>query len=162
MGVEVHLAKPSDAARVLTHIRELAEYEREPEAVEATEESLREQMSSDHPPFECLLADVDGEPAGFAMFFHNYSSWAGRRGLYLEDVFIRPERRRDGVGMALMTRLAKIAVERDCARFEWVVLTWNEPALRFYEKIDAERMEQWRLFRLSGDALKRLADSDVT
>lgn len=160
MTVAVRLATPADAPRVLTHIRELAEYEREPGAVEATEDALREQMSSDPPPFECLLADVDGEPAGFAMFFHNFSSWTGRRGLYLEDVFIRPQHRRAGVGMALMTRLARLAVERGCGRFEWVVLTWNEPALRFYDKIEAERLEQWRLFRLSGDALRRLAESD--
>lgn len=162
MSVTVRLAAPEDAERVFAHISELADYEREPEAVATTPELLRQQMSADHPPFECLLADVEGEPAGFAMFFHNYSSWTGRRGLYLEDVFIRPDFRRAGVGMALMTRLAKIAVERDCARFEWVVLTWNEMALGFYEKIGAERMEEWRLFRLSGDALQRLAERDVS
>ena len=158
----IHLrpAGPADAARVLRFIRELAEYEREPDAVQATVESLATQLAADRPPFECLLADVDGAPAGFALFFHNYSTWRGRAGLYLEDLFVSPPLRGFGVGRALLRRLGAIAVERGCARMEWQVLDWNTPAHAFYRTLGAQPMDGWTLWRLTGEALAALGATD--
>ena len=156
MSLSIRFAGPTDAATIHRFIVGLAVYEKEPDAVEVTPRELAEQMDEERPPFECLLAEEDGEAVGFALFFHNYSTWRGRRGIYLEDLFVPPEHRGFGVGKTLLTALAQIAVERDCARMEWAVLDWNEPAIGFYEKLGATGMDEWTTFRLTGDALARL------
>lgn len=150
-------ATAADVPLVLALIRELAAYEREPDAVVATEADLLRDGFGPEPRFCVLLAEDDGEPAGFAFYFFTYSTWRGRPALYLEDLFVRPAHRAKGIGMALMRALARVAVERGCERFCWEVLDWNEPALRFYEKIGAEVLRSWLNVRLSGDALARLA-----
>lgn len=156
MSFEIRPATPDDAPTILRFVRELAAYEREPDAVEATVESLRAQLSAERPPFECLLA-LDPEPVGFALYFHNYSTWRGRPGLYLEDLYVTPSARTRGIGRALLVRLAAIAVERGCARMEWAVLDWNQPAWAFYRALGAEPLEGWTLFRLTGQPLSDLA-----
>jgi GNAT superfamily N-acetyltransferase len=155
--LNLRTATPADAALLLGFIRALAEYEREPNAVEVTEATLHEQLACKDPPFECLVAEIDGEAAGFALFFHSYSTWRGRRGIWLEDLFVLPDKRRHGVGRALLQRVAAIAVERDCARFEWNVLDWNEPAIAFYKSLGAKMMDQWTMCRVSDAPLQRLA-----
>lgn len=157
--VTVRPAVAGDAETIHVFIRALAAYEREPDAVEATPESLRAQLAAERPPFECLLAEEDdGAPLGFAVYFHNYSTWRGRPGLYLEDLFVPPEHRGRGVGRTLLVALARIAVARGCARMEWAVLDWNEPALGFYRALGAESLGEWTVHRLTGDALSRLAE----
>ena len=143
---------------VIRHlIRELAEYERLlPEAV-VTEDDLRAGLFGPRPHAEVLIAEAAGEVAGFALFFHTFSTFVGKPGLYLEDVYVRPEHRRRGLGTAFFRRLARLAVERGCGRLEWSVLDWNEPALRFYRKIGAVPMSEWTVQRLAGDGLRRLA-----
>ncbi len=150
-------ATRADVPLILDLIRALAEYEREPDAVEATEELLEEQLFGEHPGAEVVIAEVDGQGAGFALFFHNFSTWRGRRGLYLEDLFVRPQFRGLGLGRALMIHLAKLAVQRGCARFEWSVLDWNTPAIDFYRSLGAVGMDEWTVQRLDGDALLTLA-----
>ncbi len=157
MTLLIRPALPADAGLVLGFIRELAEYEREPLAVEATEQGLREQLQSPDPPFECLLAELDGRACGFALFFQSYSTWRGRPGLYLEDLFVSESQRGRGVGKALLSEVARTAVERGCARLEWAVLDWNQPAIDFYRALGAVPMSEWTVFRLTGDALTRLA-----
>jgi GNAT superfamily N-acetyltransferase len=142
---------------ILQMIRDLAEYERMSDQVVATETGLREVLFGARPQAEVLIAYAGDRPAGFALFFHNFSTFVGRRGLYLEDLFVRPEFRGLGIGRRLLTELARTAVERNCGRFEWSVLDWNEPAIGFYRKLGAEMMKEWRIFRLTGDALKQLA-----
>ena len=159
--VEIRFAGPDDAATLLEFIRALARYERMPDAVEVDEATLRAQMNEAHPPFECLLAERDGRPLGFALFFYSYSTWRGRRGIWLEDRFVLPEERRSGVGRALLERIAAIAVERGCARFEWSVLDWNEPAIAFYRTLGVEIMDEWRICRISDAALVKLAGGDT-
>lgn len=153
----VRQAEVSDAARIHDLIVALAVYEREPDAVVCTVADLRDQLSRERPPFECLLAEEGGEARGFAVFFHNYSTWRGRAGLYLEDLFVVPEHRGRGIGKRLLSALAHIAKTRDCARLEWSVLAWNEPAIRFYESLGAFAMNGWTTYRLTGDALAQLA-----
>lgn len=150
-------ATRADVPLILDLIRALAEYEREPDAVEATEGLLEEQLFGEHPGAEVVIAEVDGQGAGFALFFHNFSTWRGRRGLYLEDLFVRPQFRGLGLGRALMIHLAKLAVQRGCARFEWSVLDWNTPAIDFYRSLGAVGMDEWTVQRLDGDALLALA-----
>lgn len=157
MTLRIRTALPADASLVLGFIRELAEYEREPLAVEATAETLRAQLSSAVPPFECLIAELDGSACGFALFFQSYSTWRGRPGLYLEDLFVSESRRGCGVGKALLSRVARTAVERGCARLEWAVLDWNQPAIDFYRALGAVPMAEWTVFRLTGDALTQVA-----
>ncbi|MBK9001296.1 MAG: GNAT family N-acetyltransferase [Myxococcales bacterium] len=157
MTLRIRTALPADASLVLGFIRELAEYEREPLAVEATAETLRAQLSSAAPPFECLIAELDGSACGFALFFQSYSTWRGRPGLYLEDLFVSESQRGRGVGKALLSRVARIAVERGCARLEWAVLDWNQPAIDFYRALGAVPMAEWTVFRLTGDALTQVA-----
>lgn len=159
MNLVIRSASPDDAAVVHRFIRALAEYEREPDAVEATPESLRAQMLAARPPFECLLAERDGEPIGFALFFQNYSTWRGRPGIYLEDLFVLPEQRGLGAGLALLKRTAAIAVERGAVRMEWVVLDWNKPAIDFYDSVGAKPLDAWTVYRLADDALRRFAGS---
>jgi len=152
----VRPARVDDVATILTFIRELADYERLSHAVVASEASLRDALFCDTPAAEVLIAEVDGKPAGFALFFHNFSTFLARRGLYLEDLYVRTTDRRLGVGRALLTRLAALAVERGCGRMEWSVLNWNESARRFYESLGAEPMSEWTTYRLTGSALAEL------
>jgi GNAT superfamily N-acetyltransferase len=142
---------------VLAFIKELAEYERLSHAVIATEDLLREELFGDDPVAEVVLAYHRGTPVGFALFFHSMSTFVGRRGLYLEDLFVKPQYRGRGIGKALLIHLARLAKERRCGRFEWAVLDWNEPAIGFYKKLGAVPMDDWTVYRLTGDALDRLA-----
>jgi GNAT superfamily N-acetyltransferase len=153
--IQVRLAQPSDAALVLRFIRELAEYEKLSHQVVATEEQVRETLFGARPAAESLIAEVDGQPAGFAIFFHNYSTFLARPGIYLEDLFVTPDLRRQGVGRALFAHVARLAVERGCGRFEWSVLDWNQPAIAFYRSLGAEPLSDWTVFRLTGEALSR-------
>jgi GNAT superfamily N-acetyltransferase len=155
--LQIRTAAVSDAGCILRLIRALAEYEREPNAVQVDEATLARQLAEQPPPFECLIAELDGEPAGFALFFHSYSTWRGKRGIWLEDLFVLPEARRRGIGKALLQRVAALALQRDCARFEWSVLDWNAPAIEFYRALGAELLGQWRICRVSDQALERLA-----
>lgn len=150
-------ARPADAATILRFIRDLAAFEREPDAVEATEEMLDEALFGAHPAAEAVIAEQDGQPLGFALFFHNFSTWTGRRGLYLEDLYVTPDARGRGIGGAFLRHLAGIAVARGCARFEWSVLDWNAEAIAVYRRIGAVGMEDWTVQRLSGEPLRRLA-----
>jgi GNAT superfamily N-acetyltransferase len=157
MPTIVRFGTVDDAALVHRLIQHLAEYEQDGEAVQLTLDALRQQMALPTPPFECLLAERDARPAGFALFFHTYSTWTGKRSLYLEDLFVVESERGNGVGSALLRRLAGIAVERDCGRIELSVLDWNEPAIAVYRSVGAEAMSDWTTYRVAGDALKRLA-----
>jgi GNAT superfamily N-acetyltransferase len=156
LTVNIRLATPQDAALILRFIRELAEFEREPDAVKATEESLKHALFGERSA-EAVIAEQEGKPMGFALFFHNFSTWTGRKGLYLEDLYVTPEARGSGVGTALLRHLAGIALDRDCGRFEWAVLDWNTPAIDFYTAMGAESLDEWRIRRVTGDALARLA-----
>jgi GNAT superfamily N-acetyltransferase len=156
--VQIRFAEGRDAGTILGFIRGLAEYERELSAVKVDEPTLREQLSSERPPFECLLAEVNGDAVGFALFFHTYSTWTGKRGLWLEDLFVLPEKRRLGVGRLLLQRVAAVAAERDCSRFEWSVLDWNESAIAFYKSLGAKLMDEWTICRVEGRALQALSN----
>ena len=156
-SVQIRPAAERDAPLVLDMIRALAEYEKLSHAVIATEQTIRESLFGARPDAEVLIASVGGQPAGFALFFHNYSTFLAQKGLYLEDLFVKPEYRGAGVGRALLEHLAQIAVDRNCGRFEWSVLDWNEPAIGFYKKLGAVPLDEWTIFRVTGDALKRLA-----
>lgn len=155
--LQIRPAGVEDAALLLRLIRELAEYEKLLHEVTATEEDLRRTLFGPRPSAEALLAFWNREPAGFALFFQNYSTFLAKPGIYLEDLFVRPEFRRKGIGKALFARLAKLAVERGCGRFEWSALDWNEPAIRFYEAMGAKAMTEWTTFRLTGKALLDVA-----
>jgi len=154
----IRTAVPADIPTILSLIRELAEYERAPNEAVATAEQLREGLFGARPAAEVLLGEENGEPVCFALFFHNFSTWMGRRGLYLEDLFVRPEMRGKGYGRALLVRLAQVAHERGCGRMEWAVLNWNEPAIQFYRKLGARPNEEWTIFRLTRDGMARLAE----
>ena len=151
-------ATERDVPVILRFIQGLAEYERLSHEVTATEDGLRETLFGQRPSAEVLLCHDGDEPAGFALFFHNYSTFVGKPGLYLEDLFVVPKFRGRGCGKALLAHLARIAVERRCGRFEWTVLDWNEPAIGFYKKLGAKLLDDWRVCRLTGDALTRLAE----
>lgn len=155
--IEIRIATRADAPLLKEFICALAEYEKLASECFVTEEKLAQSLFGEKPDAEALIAFLDGEPAGFALFFHNYSTFLAQRGLYLEDLFVKPELRRRGVGQALFKRLARIAVERDCGRFEWSALDWNTPAIQFYERMGARMMSEWSIFRLTGEALKRTA-----
>jgi GNAT superfamily N-acetyltransferase len=150
-------AQPDDVSLILAFIRELAAYEREPHAVLATEADLLRDGFGPQRYFECLIAEEDGQPAGFALYFFNYSTWRGRPGIHLEDLFVRPQFRGRGIGKALLTQVAAVAVERQCARLQWDVLDWNQPAIDFYEGLGAKFLETWRIMRVSDEALNELA-----
>jgi len=147
-----------DAPLVLRLIRELAEYERLSHEVAATEEGLREVLSGPHPAVEAVIAYAGEEVAGFALFFHHFSTFTGRRGLYLEDVYVRPEWRGHGLGRRLLAHVARVARDRRCPRLEWAVLNWNRSAIAFYEGLGAHPMSDWIVYRLSGEALDRIAE----
>lgn len=157
MSLTLRLAVRTDVALILHFIRGLAEYERLPHAVVATESLLTEQLFGEHPGAEVLIAEWDGAPAGFALFCHNFSTFLGRRGLWLEDLYVEPEQRGRGIGKRLLARLAAIAVERGCGRLEWSVLDWNTEAIGFYRSLGAEAMDEWTTFRVTGEALVQLA-----
>jgi GNAT superfamily N-acetyltransferase len=159
MGTTLRLATAADVGQILSFVCALAEYERAPEgAVTATEEGLLRDGFGARPFFECLLAEHDGKPAGFALYFFNYSTWRGQAGIYLEDLFVLPELRGLGIGKALLERVAAVAVERGCGRLQWQVLNWNAPAIDFYLAMGGEFLDEWRTVRLDDVALKRLAE----
>lgn len=150
-----------DVPLIRALILELAEYERAlPGEAPVTEKDLEKTLFGKRPAAEVLIAYLGKEPAGFALFFHNYSTWLGKRGIYLEDLFVRPSARKHGVGFALLLALARLAVERDCGRLDWSVLTWNELAISFYKRIGAKHMDDWTTFRLTGDALAHVAGAE--
>ena len=153
-------AVPADAALILQYIRELAEYERAPEKAVATEADLLEHGFGGNPLIHVIMAEWAGRPAGFALWFLNFSTWEGKPGLYLEDLFVRPEFRGHGIGKALLKRLARIAVERGCCRYQWQVLDWNTPSIEFYETHGAQVLKEWLTCRVEGEALLRLAGMD--
>lgn len=157
MAVTIRPANEGDVPQILAFIRALAAYEREPDAVIATEEGLLRDGFGPTPYYHCLIADLDGRPAGFALYFFNYSTWMGRPGIYLEDLFVPPEFRGLGIGKALLKKVAAIAVEKDCRRLQWEVLDWNTPAIDFYRAMGAEFLDEWRNVRISGEALLQLA-----
>jgi GNAT superfamily N-acetyltransferase len=158
-SLEIRTTTESDVPTILSLIRELAEYERAPEAVVATEAGLREVLFGPKRSAEVLLALENGDAVGFAVYFFNFSTWLGRPGLYLEDLFVRPNVRGKGYGRALLERLAQIAQERGCGRMEWAVLDWNDPAIQFYRKLGAEPMDEWTVFRLTQEGIAKLAGS---
>ncbi len=159
--LSIRPATVDDVPLVRQLIAELAEYERLAHAAVATDDDLRAQLFGAHPAAEVLIGEVDGVAAGFALFFHNFSTFLGKRGLYLEDLFVRPSARGVGLGKHLMAALARIAVQRDCGRFEWSVLDWNAPAIGFYRRIGATGMDEWTVQRLEGEALHALASHDA-
>ena len=162
MKTENFAIRPATAADVpiiLELIRALATYERAPNDVTATENGLVEVLFDEKPSAEVLLAFENETAVGFAVFFHNFSTWLGRPGLYLEDLFVRPEHRGKGYGRALLIYLAKIARERGCGRMEWAVLDWNKPAIEFYRKLGAKPLDEWTVFRLTRDGIAKLADA---
>jgi GNAT superfamily N-acetyltransferase len=155
--LHIEPATADDVAVILRFIRGLAEYENLTDACVATEDALRATLFGEHRAAEVLLAHWNSEPAGFALFFSSYSTFLAKPGIYLEDLFVEPEMRGHGIGTALLGRLARLAVERDCGRLEWSVLDWNEPSIGFYRSLGAVAMDQWTGFRLTGDPLARLA-----
>ena len=157
--IAIRPAVESDVPLVLGLIRELAEYEKLADQVTATEEDLRRSLFSSRPDAEVVIAEFKGEPAGYALFFHNYSTFLCKRGIYLEDLFVRPTFRGRGIGKLLLSYLAKLAIERGCSRFEWAVLDWNESAIGFYKGIGAVPMADWTVMRVTGEALGRVAST---
>lgn len=154
---KIRPATVEDVPLILDLIRELAIYEREPNAVEATEADILRDGFGSNPYFQCLIGEIDGEAAGFALYFFNYSTWKGRPGIYLEDLFVRPAFRGVGLGKALLARVASIALEKGCARLQWSVLDWNQPAIDFYLSLGGRFMDEWRLVRLTDEALTQVA-----
>ena len=157
---EIRPARVEDVPVILGLIRELATYERAPDEVTATEERLVDVLFGEKPVAEVLLAFEGKSPVGFAVFFLNFSTWLGRPGLYLEDLFVKPDKRGKGYGRALLVDLAKVARDRGCGRMEWAVLDWNEPAIKFYRSLGAKPMEEWTVFRLTLDGIAKLAQSE--
>lgn len=157
--LKIRPANASDVPLILEFIRELAEYEREPQAAVATAEDLTRDgfTPGGSSKFRVVIAEWEGTPAGFSLFFYNYSTWQGKPGLYLEDLFVRPAFRGKGIGKALLIHLAKTAVEENCGRFQWQVLDWNTPAIDFYQSLGAGVMKEWLTMRVEGDALRALA-----
>ncbi|MGH8287362.1 MAG: GNAT family N-acetyltransferase [Steroidobacteraceae bacterium] len=157
MPITIRPAEERDCALILSLIRDLAEYERLSHEVVATEEKLRRTLFGERRFAESIIANLDGEPVGFALFFHNYSTFLGQPGIYLEDLYVRPAARGRGVGEKLLAHLARLAIDRGCGRLEWWVLDWNEPALAFYRKLGAVPMDEWTVQRVTGSALEALA-----
>jgi GNAT superfamily N-acetyltransferase len=157
---KIRPANENDAPVILSLIKELAEYERLAHEVVATEDDIRISLFGDHPFAEALVGEFEGVPISFALFFYNFSTFLGKPGIYLEDLYIQPEHRGKGFGRKMLIYLARLARERNCGRFEWSVLDWNEAAIRTYEKLNAKPMKEWILYRLSGDALDSLAGEE--
>ena len=155
--IAIRPAEPGDVALILGFIRELAEYEKAAGEVTATEARIRESLFGNPRSAHALICSVDGQAVGFAVYFFNYSTWQGRQGMYLEDLYVSPAHRGTGAGKALLRHLAQVAVPTGCGRFEWSVLDWNEPAIRFYRSIGAVAMDEWVRYRLAGEALTRFA-----
>ena len=155
--VRIRPAEPADVELIFSLIVELAEYERAPEQVTGTPQLLNAALFGEQPSAEAVIAELDGEPVGFALFHSTFSTWECRPGLWLEDLYVPPEHRRGGIGRALFAHVAAIAVDRGCARLEWAALDWNEPALGFYRKLDAKRLDEWLIHRLDGPLLRAAA-----
>jgi GNAT superfamily N-acetyltransferase len=155
--IAIRWAVPADVPTILGFVRELAEYEREPESVLATEADLLRDGFTEPQRFRCFIAELDGAAAGFALFFASYSTWRGHHGLRLEDLYVTPSLRGQGIGKALLARVAQVAVDEGCPRFEWDVLEWNLPAIAVYEKIGAHILTEWRIMRVADDRLMALA-----
>lgn len=158
-GLTIVPATKNDIRLILSLIKELAEYERLAHEVVATEEILTETLFGEHPYAEVIIASYDSEPVGYALFFHSYSTFLGRPGMYLEDLFVRPSHRGKGFGKALLATLAQMAKERKCGRLEWAVLNWNEPAIGFYKSLGAKPMDTWTVYRMTDEPLTQLASS---
>ncbi|MBZ5648123.1 MAG: GNAT family N-acetyltransferase [Acidobacteriia bacterium] len=159
--LRIRPAGQADIPLILEFIRDLATYERAPEQAVARPEDLRRDGWGPEPKFRVVIAEWDNRPAGFALFFYNYSTWQGRPGLYLEDLFVRPEFRGKGIGKSLLVHLAQIAVRENCGRFVWQVLDWNQPAFDFYEALGAKKLTEWITMRIEGEALERLAKTSA-
>ena len=159
-GIEIRDATVDDPGLILRFVKELAAYERAPEAVTATEADIRHSLFGEDAIVHAVICEVDTAPVGFAVYFFNYSTWLGRRGLYLEDLYVSPAYRRAGAGKTLLKHLARVARSRGCGRLEWSVLDWNTPAIRFYESIGAEPLNEWVGYRLAGEALDRFAGGE--
>jgi GNAT superfamily N-acetyltransferase len=158
-GIDIRAAAEADAPLILEFIRALADYEKLSHEVVVTEEDVRAGLFGPERTAEAVLAFWNEEPAGFALFFHNFSTFLGRSGIYLEDLFVKPELRGKGIGKALLAHLAGIARDRNCGRLEWAVLDWNEPSIAFYQSLGAKPMDEWTTYRLTGPALERLAQA---
>jgi len=159
--LRIRKASVEDVPLILSFIHELAEYEREPSAVRATRDDLVRDGFSGSPKFRVVIADWDGKPAGMAFFFHNYSTWQGRQGLFLEDLFVRPQFRGKGIGKALMVHLAQIAITEHCYGIRWEVLDWNTIAIEVYQKLGARFREHWRVMQITDEDLKRLSEREL-
>lgn len=157
MTTTIRPATPEDVGQILTFIRGLAEFEHASDQVQATEEDLLRDGFGPNPSFFCLIADHDNVPAGFALCFHTYSTWTGRPGIHLEDLYVEPKFRGIGIGKALLCRVAAVAAQQKCGRLEWSVLDWNTPAIDFYRSLGAEFLHEWRNMRVSGDAIQKVA-----
>ena len=157
MSLSIRAAMPADISLIGQFIRDLAEYEKLAHAVRFDEAVMAQKLFGPRPYAEVLIGEIDGLAQGFALFFHNFSTFEGRPGIYLEDLFVRPDARGSGLGKALLGKLAALAVERDCARLEWSVLDWNTPAIDFYKSLGATPMDEWSVYRVDGDALDNLA-----
>ena len=157
MTLSIRPATPADLPLIAQFIRDLADYEKLAHEVRFDEAKLGEKLFGQRPSAEVVIGEIDGVPQGFALFFHNFSTFEGRPGLYLEDLFVRPEARGSGLGKALLAHLAKLCTERDCARLEWSVLDWNAPSIGFYKSLGARMMDEWTVMRVDGEALAKLA-----
>jgi GNAT superfamily N-acetyltransferase len=157
--LSIREARPEDASLIVQFIRDLAAYEREPQAAVVTEQDILRDGFTGERKFWVLLAEWHGEPVGFAFYFFNYSTWLGRPGLYLEDLFVRPSARGKGIGKALLARLAQIAIDKNCYGMRWQVLDWNQPAIDFYDSLGGKMLKEWITVRLMGEPLKELAHS---
>ena len=155
----IRTATPADIPLILNFIRELAVYEKLAHEVETDAAMIERTLFGDGAKSCCLIGEIDGKAAGFAVYFYNYSTWLGRYGIYLEDLYVPPEYRGQGAGKALLVHIARIAVAEGCGRFEWSVLDWNTPSIEFYKSLGAVEMSEWRIYRVAGDALRKLADS---
>jgi GNAT superfamily N-acetyltransferase len=158
-GIAIRQASAKDAALIIRFITELAIYEKAEHKVIATESDIRDSLFGQDSSTHAVICSIDDEPVGYAVYFFNYSTWLGKHGLYLEDLYVSPGHRGSGAGKALLAHLAKIAVSRNCGRFEWSVLDWNEPAIQFYRSLGAKPQDEWVAYRLTGKALEDLANS---
>ena len=161
MATVIRKAMKQDIPLILEYIQALAAFEREPDAVVATEEGLLRDGFGTQPFFHCLIAEFEGRPAGFALYFFNYSTWLGKPGIYIEDLYVPPELRGRGIGKDLLQRVAAIALEMGCKRLQWQVLDWNTPAIEFYRSVGGEFMDEWRTVRVDGEAMTRLAEGAI-